>query len=84
MIAVGRLVALPVSVVGRLRSPGAWEAVNIGVETITGELDGGVDAWAAAGHRLARTRLVDAADIDAEVDADDAGHVRRSSTRPGM
>ncbi|AEA26511.1 beta-lactamase domain protein [Pseudonocardia dioxanivorans CB1190] len=46
-----------------------WKALEIGVETIVGELDGGVDAWAAAGHPLARTRLVDAADVDT------AGHI---------
>jgi hydroxyacylglutathione hydrolase len=41
-----------------------WQALNIGVERLAGELDGGVDAWAAAGHPTASTRLVGPADID--------------------
>jgi len=41
-----------------------WQAVNIGVERIVGELDGGTEAWAAAGHPTAGTRLLGPAEID--------------------
>ena len=41
-----------------------WQALNIGVDRLVGELDGGVDAWAAAGQPIASTRLVDPAEID--------------------
>ncbi|GAA3959959.1 MBL fold metallo-hydrolase [Actinoplanes auranticolor] len=35
-----------------------WPALNIGVDTLIGELAGGVGAWTAAGGTLARTPLV--------------------------
>jgi hydroxyacylglutathione hydrolase len=41
-----------------------WQAVNIGVERIVGELAGGTDTWAAAGHPTAGTRLLGPAEID--------------------
>jgi rhodanese-related sulfurtransferase len=41
-----------------------WQAVNIGVERIVGELAGGTEAWAAAGHPTAVTRLLGPAEID--------------------
>jgi rhodanese-related sulfurtransferase len=41
-----------------------WQALNIGVERLVGELDGGIDAWAAAGHRTASTRLLTPGDVD--------------------
>lgn len=41
-----------------------WKALNIGVERITGELDGGVDAWSAAGHGLTDTPLLRAEKLD--------------------
>lgn len=37
-----------------------WAALTIGFEHLEGELAGGVDAWGAAGRRLARTALLDA------------------------
>ena len=44
-----------------------WPALNIGVDTITGELAGGMPAWTAAGHPVATTRLVEASTMDAPV-----------------
>lgn len=41
-----------------------WQALNIGVERLVGELAGGTDAWAAAGHPTAGTRLLGPAEID--------------------
>ncbi|MFC4950973.1 MBL fold metallo-hydrolase [Pseudonocardia sp. GCM10023141] len=35
-----------------------WQAVNIGVEQVVGELAGGIDAWRAAGRATASTRLL--------------------------
>ncbi len=35
-----------------------WPACNIGYTNFLGELDGGVDAWAAAGHPLVTTPLI--------------------------
>ncbi len=35
-----------------------WPALNIGVESIVGELAGGMPAWTAAGGPVIRTRLV--------------------------
>jgi rhodanese-related sulfurtransferase len=41
-----------------------WQALDIGVERLAGELESGIDAWAAAGHRIASTRLVMPAEVD--------------------
>jgi hydroxyacylglutathione hydrolase len=41
-----------------------WQAVNIGVELVVGELAGGIDAWAAAGLPTAGARLLRAGEID--------------------
>jgi hydroxyacylglutathione hydrolase len=41
-----------------------WQALNIGVEGLVGELADGVDSWAAAGYPTASTRLLDPAEID--------------------
>jgi hydroxyacylglutathione hydrolase len=41
-----------------------WGALTIGFDNLAGELAGGIDAWKAAGRRLARTPLVDAARAD--------------------
>jgi rhodanese-related sulfurtransferase len=41
-----------------------WQALNIGVERLVGELDGGIDAWTAGGRRTARTRLVTPGELD--------------------
>ncbi len=42
------------------------QALNVGYEQLAGELDGGMRAWRAAGHEVARTPLVG---------PDDMGHV---------
>jgi glyoxylase-like metal-dependent hydrolase (beta-lactamase superfamily II)/rhodanese-related sulfurtransferase len=47
-----------------------WPALNIGYNTIVGELAGGVAAWTADGEDLATTRLVGPSDIDAPVVVD--------------
>jgi hydroxyacylglutathione hydrolase len=44
-----------------------WPALNIGMEAIAGELGGGMDAWLAAGHPVATTRLVNPSTVDAPV-----------------
>jgi rhodanese-related sulfurtransferase/glyoxylase-like metal-dependent hydrolase (beta-lactamase superfamily II) len=41
-----------------------WQAVNIGVERLVGELAGGIDAWTEAGYRTASTRLLAPEEID--------------------
>jgi glyoxylase-like metal-dependent hydrolase (beta-lactamase superfamily II)/rhodanese-related sulfurtransferase len=41
-----------------------WQALNIGVERLVGELAGGTDAWAAAGLPTAGIRLLGPAEID--------------------
>jgi hydroxyacylglutathione hydrolase len=41
-----------------------WQAVNIGVESLAGELAGGIDAWTAAGMPTASARLLRAEEID--------------------
>jgi hydroxyacylglutathione hydrolase len=41
-----------------------WQAVNIGVESLMGELAGGIDAWTAAGLPTAGARLLRAGEID--------------------
>ncbi|MGD9525574.1 MAG: rhodanese-like domain-containing protein [Pseudonocardia sp.] len=41
-----------------------WQALNIGVDRLVGELAEGVDSWAAAGYPTASTRLLDPAEID--------------------
>jgi hydroxyacylglutathione hydrolase len=41
-----------------------WQALNIGVERIIGELEGGFDAWAGAGHSIASTPLVGPSEVD--------------------
>src|SRR5262245_23754786 len=59
-----------------IRNPGQdpadilWPALNIGHNTILGELAGGVAAWTADGAELATTRLVGPSDIDAAVVVD--------------
>jgi len=40
---------------------------QIGYDRLVGELAGGTSAWAAAGLPMARTRLIDAADLDGQV-----------------
>lgn len=58
----------------------AWQAAKIGY-TFAGELDGGVDAWTAAGHDAARTRTVGPEEVrgavlDVRQDAEfDGGHL---------
>jgi glyoxylase-like metal-dependent hydrolase (beta-lactamase superfamily II)/rhodanese-related sulfurtransferase len=44
-----------------------WPALNIGVDTIAGELAGGLPAWVAAGHPVATTRLVGPGQVDVPV-----------------
>jgi len=44
-----------------------WPALNIGVETIAGELAGGLTAWQAAGGSLTTTRLVTPDRVDGPV-----------------
>jgi hydroxyacylglutathione hydrolase len=44
-----------------------WPALNVGVQTIAGELAGGMPAWAAAGHPVRTTRLVEPSTVDAAV-----------------
>jgi hydroxyacylglutathione hydrolase len=41
-----------------------WQALNIGVERLVGELAGGTDAWAAAGHPTVGVRLIGPDEID--------------------
>ncbi|WP_219413475.1 rhodanese-like domain-containing protein [Pseudonocardia nigra] len=41
-----------------------WRALNIGVERLAGELDGGIDAWIAAGHPTANTPLLRPGEVD--------------------
>jgi hydroxyacylglutathione hydrolase len=41
-----------------------WQAVNIGVESLMGELAGGIDAWTDAGLPTAGARLLRAEEID--------------------
>ncbi len=41
-----------------------WQALNIGVERLVGELDGGIDAWITAGHQTASTRLLGPGEVD--------------------
>jgi hydroxyacylglutathione hydrolase len=41
-----------------------WQAANIGVERLVGELAGGIDAWTGAGQPTAGTRLLTAGEID--------------------
>jgi glyoxylase-like metal-dependent hydrolase (beta-lactamase superfamily II) len=41
-----------------------WQALNIGVEQLVGELAGGLDAWTAAGQPTTTTRLIVPADVD--------------------
>jgi rhodanese-related sulfurtransferase len=38
----------------------AWQAVKVGYDDIAGELDGGMDAWIAAGHDAVATALTHA------------------------
>ncbi|MDP8970386.1 MAG: MBL fold metallo-hydrolase [Actinomycetota bacterium] len=40
-----------------------WACLNVGFERLVGEVDGGVDGWAAAGKPLARIPLVAAGDV---------------------
>jgi rhodanese-related sulfurtransferase/glyoxylase-like metal-dependent hydrolase (beta-lactamase superfamily II) len=42
----------------------AWQAAKIGFDTVVGELDGGLDAWVAAGHDVAGIPLVSSGHID--------------------
>ena len=44
-----------------------WPALNIGVDTIVGELAGGVEAWTAAGGDLVTTPLVAPGRVDGTV-----------------
>ena len=56
-----------------IRAPGQdpadilWPALNVGYTTIAGELAGGITAWAAAGGRLATTRIVAPSCVDTPV-----------------
>ncbi|MEO6714618.1 MAG: MBL fold metallo-hydrolase, partial [Mycobacteriales bacterium] len=63
-----------------------WQAMKIGVESIAGELAGGIAAWEAAGQRVDATALVDAASVGnahvLDIRQDDefaSGHVRGAS-----
>jgi rhodanese-related sulfurtransferase len=49
------------------RSDLVRQARNIGFEQLLGELEGGIDAWAAAGRPLATVALTPAAAIDGAV-----------------
>jgi rhodanese-related sulfurtransferase len=44
-----------------------WPALNIGLDTIAGQLAGGMPAWIAAGRPVATTGLVGPAQLDAPV-----------------
>ncbi|MHB1865566.1 MAG: MBL fold metallo-hydrolase [Candidatus Saccharimonadales bacterium] len=50
----------------------ARQAVRIGIETIEGVLEGGVDAWAASGHPLRSYPVTDVEGLKAGLDAGDA------------
>jgi hydroxyacylglutathione hydrolase len=41
-----------------------WASLTVGFERLVGELDGGVEAWAAAGRPLGRIPLLAADDVD--------------------
>jgi hydroxyacylglutathione hydrolase len=41
-----------------------WQALNIGVDRLAGELEGGFDVWTATGYPTAGTRLVGPAEVD--------------------
>jgi hydroxyacylglutathione hydrolase len=41
----------------------AWQAAKIGYDRLAGQLQGGMDAWAAAGQPVNRIRLVEATEI---------------------
>jgi hydroxyacylglutathione hydrolase len=41
-----------------------WQALNIGVDRLVGELAGGIDAWVAAGHPTATIRLIEPGEVD--------------------
>jgi hydroxyacylglutathione hydrolase len=60
----------------------AWQASKIGYDNLVGELDGGLDAWSAAGHQTTSIRLTRADDLGGARVLDirqtsefDAGHV---------
>jgi rhodanese-related sulfurtransferase len=42
----------------------AWQAAKIGYDNLAGELGGGMDAWASAGHEAAGIALIPAGDVD--------------------
>ncbi|MCM4083147.1 rhodanese-like domain-containing protein [Paractinoplanes hotanensis] len=52
-----------------------WPALTVGHTTITGELEGGLPAWSAAGEQVATARIVKAA----QMDATHASDVRQAS-----
>jgi glyoxylase-like metal-dependent hydrolase (beta-lactamase superfamily II)/rhodanese-related sulfurtransferase len=41
-----------------------WPALNVGYDTIVGELAGGIDIWSTAGERVATAPVVDATRMD--------------------
>ncbi|UUV28670.1 MBL fold metallo-hydrolase [Amycolatopsis roodepoortensis] len=45
----------------------AWQATKIGYTDLAGELDGGIDAWIAAGHPTTSTRLVGPGEVEGPV-----------------
>ncbi len=42
----------------------AWQVTKIGYDNVIGELDGGIDAWVAAGNATAGIALLGAGDLD--------------------
>jgi glyoxylase-like metal-dependent hydrolase (beta-lactamase superfamily II) len=72
----------PIVVVRNLEQDPAdilWPALNVGYDTILGELAGGIAAWTANGVSLATTRLVPAAEVDTPVLVDVRQHEEHAS-----
>jgi hydroxyacylglutathione hydrolase len=44
-----------------------WQAAKIGYDNVVGELDGGMAAWTAAGHPVARTPVLQPGPVDGRV-----------------
>ena len=43
------------------------QCLTVGYEQLAGELDGGIDAWRAAGHAETRTDLIGAGDLSGDI-----------------